>query len=101
CLSACAGGGAWRVLSGRHLAKVETVAADISGRGGVAEAAEVDALDEQAVDQSVGAVAEKAGTIDISFPAIAISRQLPDRAPLLDLSAKDFSLPITTHAQAN
>jgi len=70
--------GARLFLSGPHLAKVETVAADISGRGGVAEAAEVDALDEQAVDQYVGAVAKKAGTIDISFTAIAISSQLPN-----------------------
>jgi len=93
--------GARLFLSGRHFAKVEAVVADIIGRGGVAEAAEVDALDEQAVDQYVGAVAEKAGTIDISFTAIAISGQLPNRAPLLDLSAKDFALPITTYTQAN
>src|SRR5215510_700250 len=66
--------GAKVFLSGRHLAKVEAVAADIIGRGGVAEAAEVDALDERAVDQYVGGVKEKAGTIDISFAAIAIGK---------------------------
>src|SRR5258708_3658621 len=39
--------GAKLFLSGRTLLKVEAVAADIIGRGGVAEAAQVDALDEQ------------------------------------------------------
>ena len=41
--------GAKLFLSGRNLRKVEAVAADVIGRGGVAEAAQVDALDEEAV----------------------------------------------------
>jgi NAD(P)-dependent dehydrogenase (short-subunit alcohol dehydrogenase family) len=93
--------GAKLFLSGRTLRKVEAVAADVIGRGGVAEAAQVDALDEQAVEQYVGAVAEKAGAIDISFNAISIAHALPNRAPLLELSAEHFALPITTYAQAN
>ena len=76
--------GAKLFLSGRHLPKVEAIAADIIGRGGVAEAAQVDVLDEQAVDKYVGAVAAKAGAIDISFNAISIAHALPNRAPLLD-----------------
>jgi NADP-dependent 3-hydroxy acid dehydrogenase YdfG len=71
--------GAKLCLSGRNLRKVEAVAADVNGRGGVAEAAQVDALDEQAVDKYVGAVEEKAGTIDISFSAISIADELPTR----------------------
>jgi NAD(P)-dependent dehydrogenase (short-subunit alcohol dehydrogenase family) len=93
--------GAKLFLSGRTLPKVEVVAADIVGRGGVAEAAEVDALDEQAVEKYVGAVAEKAGTIDISFCAIAISKALPQRVPLLELPAEEFALPIATYAHAH
>jgi NAD(P)-dependent dehydrogenase (short-subunit alcohol dehydrogenase family) len=93
--------GAKVFLSGRNLRKVEAVAADIIGRGGVAEAAEVDALDEQAVERFVGAVAEKAGTIDISFSAISVAQALPDKAPLLELSAEHFALPITAYTQAN
>src|SRR5579872_4309530 len=69
--------GAKLFLSGRTLRKVEAVAADIIGRGGVAEAAEVDALDEQSVETYVGAVAEKAGTVDISFNAISLSQPVP------------------------
>jgi short chain dehydrogenase len=73
--------GAKLFLSGRNLHKVEAVAADVIGRGGVAEAAQIDALDEQAVEKYVGAVAEKAGAIDISFSAISIVNALPNRAP--------------------
>jgi NAD(P)-dependent dehydrogenase (short-subunit alcohol dehydrogenase family) len=92
--------GAKLFLSGRTLPKVEAVAADIIGQGGVAEAAQVDALDEQAVDKYVGAVAEKAGAIDISFNATSIARAVP-KSPLLELSAADFALPITTYTQTN
>jgi len=53
------------------------------------------------VEKYVDAVAEKVGAIDICFTAIAISKELPSRAPLLDLSAKDFALPITAYTQAN
>jgi NAD(P)-dependent dehydrogenase (short-subunit alcohol dehydrogenase family) len=93
--------GAKLFLSGRNLGKVEAVAADLIGRGGVAEAAQVDALDEQAVEKYLGAVEEKAGSIDISFSAISIAKALPNRAPLLELSAEHFALPITTYTQAN
>src|SRR5262245_10153168 len=93
--------GARLFLSGRHLPKVEAIAADVIGRGGVAEAAQVDALDEQAVDKYVGTVAAKAGAIDISFNAISIAHALPNRAPLLELSAEHFALPITTYTVAN
>ncbi len=92
--------GATVFLSGRNLRKVEAVAADVISRGGVAEAAQVDALDEQAVDKYVGAVEEKAGTVDISFSAISIAHALPNRAPLLELPAEQFALPITTYTQA-
>jgi NAD(P)-dependent dehydrogenase (short-subunit alcohol dehydrogenase family) len=93
--------GATLFLSGRTLRNVEAVAADINGRGGRAEVAQVDALDELAVEQYVGAVAEKAGAIDISFTAISIANKLPNRAPLLELSAEHFALPITAYTQAN
>jgi NAD(P)-dependent dehydrogenase (short-subunit alcohol dehydrogenase family) len=93
--------GAKLFLSGRNLRKVEAVAADVISSGGVAEAAQVDALDEQAVEKYVGAVAEKAGAIDISFNAISIAHALPNRAPLLELSAEHFALPIATYTLAN
>jgi len=93
--------GAKLFLSGRNLPAVKALAADVISRGGVAEAAQVDALDEQAVEKYVDDVAEKAGAIDISFCAISIARALPNRAPLLELSAEHFALPITTYTRAN
>jgi NAD(P)-dependent dehydrogenase (short-subunit alcohol dehydrogenase family) len=93
--------GAKLFLSGRGLSKVKAVAADIVQSGGVAEAAEVDALDEQAVEKYVSAVAEKAGRIDISFSAISVAQALPDKAPLLELSAEHFALPIAAYTQSN
>src|SRR5215218_458402 len=62
--------GAHVFLAGRTLATLEEVAEEIIASGGVAETAQVDALDEVAVEEHAGIVAEKAGGIDISFNAI-------------------------------
>jgi NAD(P)-dependent dehydrogenase (short-subunit alcohol dehydrogenase family) len=88
-------------LSGRHLAAVDAVTRDIIGTGGAAEAAQVDALDEQAVDRHVGAVVEKAGRIDVSFSAIGIPNEGIQGIPLVQLSAENFALPITTYTRAH
>ena len=64
--------GARLFLTGRHRAPVEVVAKDIVSAGGSAEAAEVDALDEQAVDRHLRSVIDMAGRVDISFNAIGI-----------------------------
>jgi NAD(P)-dependent dehydrogenase (short-subunit alcohol dehydrogenase family) len=64
--------GAKVFLTGLHGAAVEAVAKGIVAAGGSAEAAEVDALDEQAIDRHLQSVIDKAGRIDISFNAIAI-----------------------------
>src|SRR5215204_1185836 len=63
--------GAKVFLAGRTLARLDEVAQEISASGGLAETAQVDALDEKAVDEHADAVAEKAGGIDISFNAIS------------------------------
>jgi NAD(P)-dependent dehydrogenase (short-subunit alcohol dehydrogenase family) len=93
--------GAKLFLSGRTLGPIKALASEIVGRGGVAEAAQVDALDEQAVERYVGSVVEKAGTIDISFCAISVAKELTNKAPLLELSARDFALPIAAYTQSN
>jgi NAD(P)-dependent dehydrogenase (short-subunit alcohol dehydrogenase family) len=53
--------GATVFLAGRTLAKLDAVAKDISAAGGVAETAEVDALDEQAVNKHADVVAAQSG----------------------------------------
>ena len=86
--------GASVFLAGRTLAKLDTVAEQIRSAGGVAETAQVDALDEKAVGEHADAVAEKAGSIDVSFNAISIRDvQL---IPLVEMSPEDFMSPILT-----
>jgi NAD(P)-dependent dehydrogenase (short-subunit alcohol dehydrogenase family) len=88
--------GAKLFLAGRHLAPVEAVAKDIVSAGGSAEAAEVDALDEPAVDKHLQSVIDKAGRVDISFNAVGIPSTNILYVPLTELDVEHFSLPITT-----
>jgi 3-oxoacyl-[acyl-carrier protein] reductase len=59
----------------------------------VAETAQVDALDERAVDQHADAVAERAGGIDVSFNAI-VNDDIQG-APLAEMAFEQFARPIT------
>jgi NAD(P)-dependent dehydrogenase (short-subunit alcohol dehydrogenase family) len=86
--------GANLFLTGRRLAPVEVVAREIACAGGSAEAAEVDALDEQALDKHLQSVIDKAGRVDISFNAIGIPNAEILGVPLVELDLERFSLPI-------
>ena len=92
---ACEGAGLF--LTGRRRAPVDAVARDIASTGGSAEAAEVDALDEHAVDQHLQSVIEKAGRVDISFNAVGIPDAKILGVPLVELDVEQFSLPITAY----
>jgi 3-oxoacyl-[acyl-carrier protein] reductase len=81
-------------LAGRTLATLDRVAADIRAAGGTAEPAQVDALDEQAVNRFVDDVAARAGSVDVSFNVIS-SRDVQG-TPLVEMSVGDFMQPITT-----
>jgi NAD(P)-dependent dehydrogenase (short-subunit alcohol dehydrogenase family) len=89
--------GAKAFLAGRRRAPVEGVARDIVAAGGSAEAAELDALDEQAVDENLRSVVGKTGRIDISFDAVGIPATNLLGVPLVELDLKRFSLPITAY----
>jgi NAD(P)-dependent dehydrogenase (short-subunit alcohol dehydrogenase family) len=88
-----AGEGARVFLAGRTRDKLEAVAANITAAGGAAEVAQLDALDEQAVDRHADAVAAKAGSLDISFNLI--TRGDVQGTPLVDMTTADFVDPIT------
>jgi len=90
--------GAKVFLTGRKRAPVEAVASDIVAAGGFAETAEVDALDEQAVDEHLESVIAKAGRVDISFNAVGIPGTKFLGVPLVELHVDQFSLPIITYA---
>src|SRR5258708_10711092 len=90
--------GAKVFVTGRLRAPVDAVAEDIVSGGGSAEAATIDALDEQAVDKHLQYVIHRAGRVDISFNAAGIPNAKVAGVPLAELEAEQFSLPITTYA---
>ena len=91
--------GARLFLTGRHRSPVEAVAKEVDSAGGSAEAAEVDALDEPAVDQHLQSVLDQAGRVDISFNALGIPNP-KIRVPLVELDVEQFSLPIATYTRS-
>jgi len=92
--------GANLFLTGRHLAPVEAVAEEIVAASGSAEAAEVDALDEHAVDKHLQSVIDKAGRVDISFNAVGIPDATILGVPLVELDVEQFSLAITAYTRS-
>jgi NAD(P)-dependent dehydrogenase (short-subunit alcohol dehydrogenase family) len=88
--------GATLFLTGRNVANVESVATEIVAAGGVAEAAQVDALDEKAVAKHL----ERVGAVDISFNAIGPG-PAPERLALTDLDADAFVSPIALYTRSN
>ncbi len=88
-------------LTGRNLAKVEQLAKGIRAAGGRAEAAQVDALDELAIDRHLDTVTAKTGGVDISFNAVGIPNTTLQGVPLVDLAVDQFSLPIATYTRTN
>jgi NAD(P)-dependent dehydrogenase (short-subunit alcohol dehydrogenase family) len=94
---ALAAEGAKVFLTGRLQAPVEAVAKDIVAADGFAEAAAVDALDEQAVGRHLESVIDQAGRLDISFNAVGVPDTTILGVPLAELDVERFSLPIMTY----
>jgi NAD(P)-dependent dehydrogenase (short-subunit alcohol dehydrogenase family) len=90
--------GAKVFLAGRTREKLDAVAKDITSAGGSAEVAVVDALDEQAVEEHVRAVASEAGSVDVSFNLI--TRGDVQGTSLVDMMADDFLRAVVTGLQS-
>jgi NAD(P)-dependent dehydrogenase (short-subunit alcohol dehydrogenase family) len=89
--------GATVFLSGRRLGTIEQVAADIQKDGGIAYAAEVDALDEQAVNAYLDRVAQEGGSIDILLNVIGPQpKDYGNGTNTLELPLEQFLLPLST-----
>lgn len=84
--------GARVFLTARDGREARRVADAIMAGGGRAEAAEVDALDEDAVNLHANAVADAAGALDVSFNLIGI-RDVQD-IPLIEMRCADFVQPV-------
>jgi NAD(P)-dependent dehydrogenase (short-subunit alcohol dehydrogenase family) len=89
--------GATVFLSGRTLVAVEQVAQEIQQGGGVASAAQVDALDEQAVNVYLDRVAQEAGSIDILLNVMGPQpKDFGNGTNTLELPLEQFLLPLST-----
>ena len=91
--------GAAVFLAGRTRARLEQVAGAIRDAGGMAEIAEVDALDERAVEQHADAIAATAGSIDIALNAVGILHV--QGTPFAELSLADYAHPVTAYTRTN
>lgn len=92
--------GAKLFLTGRNRAPVNAVAEEVVDAGGGAQAAEVDALDEDAIDAHLQTVIAQTGRIDISFNAVGLRNTNLQGVPLLELALDQFSLPIATYSKS-
>ncbi len=79
--------GARVFLSGRTMASVDAVAADV-------------VLNEEATNEYVDGVMRKTGKIDVSFSAIGISNVGIQGIPLVQLPVDSLLLPIMTYMKA-
>jgi 3-oxoacyl-[acyl-carrier protein] reductase len=86
-------------LAGRTRSRLEEVAAEVGRAGGTTEVAELDAVDEQAVDEHADAVAARAGSIDISLNVISHGELFG--TPLAESSLVDFERPVHTAVRSN
>jgi NAD(P)-dependent dehydrogenase (short-subunit alcohol dehydrogenase family) len=89
--------GASVFLTGRELAPVEVVAKEIDAAGGAAEAAEVDALDERAVDEHLQRIIDEVGRVEISFNAIGIPNAEIVGVPSTELELERFSVALSAY----
>jgi NAD(P)-dependent dehydrogenase (short-subunit alcohol dehydrogenase family) len=92
--------GARVFLTGRQRTPVEAVANEINLAGGFAETAEVDALDEQAVDKHLQSVLAKAGRVDISFNAVGFPDAKIVGVALVEMDLELFSRPIADYTRS-
>jgi 3-oxoacyl-[acyl-carrier protein] reductase len=90
--------GAKVFLAGRTVATLDKVAEEISATGSMVETAQVNALEENAVEEHAASVSAKAGGIDVAFNAVGYGDI--HGQPLSQMSFQDFVAPITDALRA-
>jgi len=91
---AFAAAGARLFLTGRNISSVQKVTDEIIAAGGQAEATQVDALNEKAINSCLDGIVQREGHIDISFNAIGV--QVVQNIPLIEITADDFMHPVSS-----
>jgi len=91
--------GAHVFLTGNTLAPLEALAASITDAGARAEAAQVDALDEAAIEAHLQGVIERTGQLDVSFNAVAIPDALLVGEYLVNLELDQYLRAIDSYAK--
>jgi 3-oxoacyl-[acyl-carrier protein] reductase len=86
-------------LAGRTLGKLDRAAERIRAAGGEVGTAEVDVLDEGAVDRHAGRIAGSAGGIDISVNTISLGEHFG--TPLAESTLADFERPVLTAVRSS
>lgn len=89
---ALAAAGARVFLTGQHIDNVQKTASKIESAGGEVFIHQVDARNEQSVNDHINEVINTAGSVDISFNAIGW--QDTQDMPLIEMSLADFLRPI-------
>jgi NAD(P)-dependent dehydrogenase (short-subunit alcohol dehydrogenase family) len=84
--------GARVFLAGRTRSRLDKVAKEIAAEGGIALIAEVDAMNEQAVESYLNEVVRKSGSIDISFNCIGMD-DIQGTA-LIEMQKEQFTQPV-------
>jgi len=89
--------GAEVFLSGRTKSNVENVAKQITNSGGYAHAAQVDTLDDGAVNHYIDAIVKQAGKIDILLDVTGpLAKEYGNTKLAVDLPVEEFMVPLTT-----
>ena len=92
--------GAKVFLTGRLKASVNAVSHEINLAGGSAAAAEVDAMEERAVDNHLDSVIAEAGRVDISFNAVGYPNAKILGVPFAELDVEQFAAPIAAYTRS-
>jgi NAD(P)-dependent dehydrogenase (short-subunit alcohol dehydrogenase family) len=90
--------GAQVFLTGHAMKPLESLAAEITAAGGVAEAAVVDAFDEPQIEAQLRSVLERTGRLDVSFNAVAMSDAEVVGDYLVNLDLDRFLRPLNSYA---
>lgn len=93
--------GAHVYLAGRTWSKLEEVSQQIKSTGGRVEIAQVDAMNEDAVERHMDDIIKNSGRVDTSFNAIGLPQTGHQGTSLAELSLENFLQPIIIYSQSH